>query len=158
MSTTRHRSGGSGDVSQANPHAERISPEEFGRLVKNFYGTKTVLFDRQFAEVVLAYNTGNRRVTRRNLDANRTRVHSPLRRGFTSVSNRRRDGRSRRDSDWRMVLPARTARRPRDEGEWRLVKRQKPNFRMPWLDPIGRSSRLKAAVLLGALLPGDFLG
>jgi hypothetical protein len=69
MSTTRHRSGGGDDVSQANPRAERISPEEFGRLVKNFYGTKTVLFDRQFAEVVLAYNTGNRRVTRRKLDA-----------------------------------------------------------------------------------------
>jgi hypothetical protein len=68
MSTTRHRSGSGGDV-QGNPHAKRISPEEFGRLVKSFYGTKTVLFDRQFAEAVLAYNTGNRRVTRRKLDA-----------------------------------------------------------------------------------------
>jgi hypothetical protein len=55
-----------------------------------------------------------------------------------------------------MVLSTRTARRPRDEGEWRLVKRQKPSFRMPWLDPTGRSSWLKAAVLLGALLPGVF--
>jgi hypothetical protein len=57
-----------------------------------------------------------------------------------------------------MVLSARTARRSRDEGEWLLVKRQKPSFRMPWLDPTGRLSRMKAAVLLGALLPGVFLG
>jgi hypothetical protein len=68
MSTTRHRSGSGDDVSQANPHAERISPEEFGRLVKDFYGTRTLLFDRQIAEAVLAYNTGNRRVTRRKLE------------------------------------------------------------------------------------------
>src|ERR1700761_391191 len=51
-----------------NPHAERISPEAFDRLVKDFYGTKTLLFDRPFAEAVLAYNTGNRRVNRRKLD------------------------------------------------------------------------------------------
>jgi hypothetical protein len=68
MSTTRHRSGSGNDVSQANPHAERISAEELGHLVKNFYGTKTLLFDRPFAEAVLAYNTANRRVTRRKLD------------------------------------------------------------------------------------------
>jgi hypothetical protein len=68
MSTTRHRSGSGDDVSQANPHAEQISTEEFGRLVKDFYGTRTVLFDRQFAEAVLVYNTGNRRVGRRKLD------------------------------------------------------------------------------------------
>jgi hypothetical protein len=68
MSTTRHRRASGDDVPQANPHAEQISPEEFGRLVKDFYGTRTLLFDRQFAEAVLVYNTGNRRVTRRKLD------------------------------------------------------------------------------------------
>jgi hypothetical protein len=52
---------------QTNPHAERISPEAFGRLVDKFYGTKTLVFDRPFAEAVLAYNTGNRRINRRKL-------------------------------------------------------------------------------------------
>jgi hypothetical protein len=51
-----------------NPHAERVSPEELGRLVKEFYGTRTLVFDRAFAEAVLAYNTANRRVNRRKLD------------------------------------------------------------------------------------------
>jgi hypothetical protein len=68
MSTTRHRRASGDDVSQANPHAEQISTEEFGRLVKAFYGTRTLLFDRQFAEAVLVYNTGNRRVTHRKMD------------------------------------------------------------------------------------------
>jgi hypothetical protein len=52
-----------------NPHAERITAEEFGRLVKSFYGTRTLVFDRVMAEAVLAYNTGNRRVSRRKLEA-----------------------------------------------------------------------------------------
>ena len=52
----------------ANPHAERISSGELGRLAKNFYWTKTLIFDRPFAEAVLAYNTANHRVTRRKLD------------------------------------------------------------------------------------------
>jgi hypothetical protein len=64
----RRREGSAEDGPPANPHAERISPEEFGRLVKGFYGTRTLIFDRPFAEAVLAYNTGNRRVTRRKLD------------------------------------------------------------------------------------------
>jgi hypothetical protein len=69
MSASRHkREVSAGGPPPANPHAERISPEAFGRLVKGFYGTKTVIFDRPFAEAVLAYNTGNRRVTRRKLD------------------------------------------------------------------------------------------
>jgi hypothetical protein len=51
-----------------NPHAERVSAEEFGRLVKEFYGTRTLLFDRVFAEAVLTYNTANRRINRRKLD------------------------------------------------------------------------------------------
>jgi hypothetical protein len=37
--------------------------------VKEFYGTKTLVFDRPFAEAALAYNTGNRRVNRRKLDS-----------------------------------------------------------------------------------------
>lgn len=51
-----------------NPHAERIAAEEFGRLVREFYGTRTLLFDRAFAEAVLTYNTANRRINRRKLD------------------------------------------------------------------------------------------
>lgn len=51
----------------ANPFAERVTPEEFGRLVHDFYGTKTLVFDRAMAEAVLAYNTGNRRVNRRKI-------------------------------------------------------------------------------------------
>jgi len=51
-----------------NPHAERISPEAFDRLVEDFYGTKPLLFDRSFAEAVLRYNSGNRRVNRRKLE------------------------------------------------------------------------------------------
>jgi hypothetical protein len=45
-----------------------ITAEEFGRLVKEFYGTRTIVFDRPLAEAVLAYNTGNRKVTRRKLE------------------------------------------------------------------------------------------
>jgi hypothetical protein len=37
-------------------------------LAKNFYGTKTLIFDRPFAQAVLAYNTANRLVTRGKLD------------------------------------------------------------------------------------------
>jgi hypothetical protein len=64
MSATRSAD----DREPTNPHAERISVKELGRLVINFYGTKTLVFDRPFAEAVLAYNTANRRVTRRKLD------------------------------------------------------------------------------------------
>jgi hypothetical protein len=60
---SRLREGGMAD----NPHAGRISPEELDRLVMDFYGTKTLVFDRPFAEAVLRYNTGNRRVNRRKL-------------------------------------------------------------------------------------------
>jgi len=52
----------------ANPHAERISPDEFGRLVRGHYGTKTLIFDKAFAERVLEFNTANRRINRRKLD------------------------------------------------------------------------------------------
>lgn len=56
-----------GGTASLNPHAEHITPGEFGHLVKEFYGTRTLIFDRSFAEAVLAYNTGNRRVNRRKL-------------------------------------------------------------------------------------------
>ncbi len=68
MSATRHRPEGGEVVQQTNPHAQRITPEEFGLLVKDFYGTKALAFDRPFAEAVLTYNTGNRKITRRKLD------------------------------------------------------------------------------------------
>ncbi|MCB4824501.1 hypothetical protein [Roseicella aerolata] len=50
-----------------NPHAERITPDEFRRLVAEFYGTLTLVFDKLFAEEVLKLNTGNRRVNQRKL-------------------------------------------------------------------------------------------
>jgi hypothetical protein len=69
MSVMRQsRDGGAEDQPQANPHAERISATAFDALVKNFYGTKTLIFDRPLAEAALVYNTANRRVTRRKLD------------------------------------------------------------------------------------------
>src|SRR5690242_6277565 len=40
-----------------NPHAEGIPPEELSSLVEEFYGTRTLVFDRAFAEAVLTYNT-----------------------------------------------------------------------------------------------------
>lgn len=51
-----------------NPHAERFSRDEFDRLVKGFYGTKTLVCDRPFAEAILCNNTGNRRVNLGKLD------------------------------------------------------------------------------------------
>jgi hypothetical protein len=69
VSGGRHRRDDSAeDRPQENPHAERISTAELDRLVRNFYGTKTLIFDRPLAEAVLVYNTGNRRVTRRKLE------------------------------------------------------------------------------------------
>jgi hypothetical protein len=37
-------------------------------LVQDFYGTKTLMFDRELAEAVLKLNTGNRRVNRRKIE------------------------------------------------------------------------------------------
>ena len=51
-----------------NPHAEWLEREGFLKLVQGYYGTKTLMFDRPFAEIVLEMNTGNRRVNRRKLD------------------------------------------------------------------------------------------
>ena len=50
-----------------NPHAERLGAAEIGELVREYYGMKTVMFDKEVAEAVLAYNTGNRRLNRRKL-------------------------------------------------------------------------------------------
>ena len=49
------------------PHALRMSPDELRDAVSNFYGTKTLLFDKAFAEALLEYNTANRRISRRKL-------------------------------------------------------------------------------------------
>lgn len=51
----------------ANPHAERLNAEQIGKLVRGHYGMKTVVFDKEIAQEVLAYNTGNRRINRRKL-------------------------------------------------------------------------------------------
>jgi hypothetical protein len=52
---------------EMNPHAERVSTEEFDRLTREFYGTRTLVFDPPMAEAVLTYNTGNRRISKRKL-------------------------------------------------------------------------------------------
>ena len=51
----------------ANPHAERLDADEIAELVRDHYGMKTIVFDKQVAEAVLAYNTGNRRLNKRKL-------------------------------------------------------------------------------------------
>ena len=51
-----------------NPHASWIGPNKLSALVQDFYGTKTLMFDRELAEAALKLNTGNRRVNRRKID------------------------------------------------------------------------------------------
>ncbi len=51
----------------ANPHAERLGADEIAELVRGHYGMKTIVFDKDIAEAVLAYNTGNRRPNKRKL-------------------------------------------------------------------------------------------
>ena len=50
-----------------NPLAETMTAEQFQRAVAEFYGTKTLVFDRPFAEEVLQLNSANRRVNARKL-------------------------------------------------------------------------------------------
>ena len=50
-----------------NPRAVAMSAEELQEAVHGFYGTKTLLFDRTFAEKMLELNTGNRRFNARKL-------------------------------------------------------------------------------------------
>lgn len=72
----RAPAGGADAAPGVNPPAERIAPEEFGRLVADFYGTRTLLFDRAFAEEVLKLNTANRKVNRRKLETLADQVRS----------------------------------------------------------------------------------
>ena len=51
----------------ANPHAENLGADEIAGLVRGHYGMRTIVFDREVAEAVLAYNTGNRRLNKRKL-------------------------------------------------------------------------------------------
>ncbi len=51
-----------------NPHAEWIDPGALPKLVAEFYGTKTLMFDRALAEKFLELNSGNRRVNRRKVE------------------------------------------------------------------------------------------
>ena len=65
----RPPSAAAGSTSESiNPHAEKLTEQEFRDAVANFYGTKTVLFDKGLAEKVLNLNTGNRRVTKRKVE------------------------------------------------------------------------------------------
>ena len=63
MTATRKQT----DDPVANPHAERLDAEQIGKLVRGHYGMKTIVFDKEIALDVLAYNTGNRRINRRKL-------------------------------------------------------------------------------------------
>ena len=51
-----------------NPHAVWVDATRFGKFVADFYGTKTLMFDRALAEAVLEMNTGNRRINKRKVD------------------------------------------------------------------------------------------
>jgi len=66
--TTATRQRGSGSRRLTNPHATWIDASKLSTLVHDFYGTKTLMFDRELAEAVLRLNTGNRRVNRRKID------------------------------------------------------------------------------------------
>ena len=48
-------------------HAEKMTVSELKKAVSTFYGLRTLVVDKAFAEAVLAYNTGNRRVNKRML-------------------------------------------------------------------------------------------
>lgn len=54
--------------SVTNPHAEWLTAEEIAKLVTGHYGTRILMFDKDVAEAVLAYNTGNRRINKRKLE------------------------------------------------------------------------------------------
>jgi hypothetical protein len=56
-----------GDPKPTNAHAQWARGKAFDELVKDYYGTKTLMFDRAFAEEVLRLNTGNRRLNKRKL-------------------------------------------------------------------------------------------
>jgi hypothetical protein len=45
-----------------------MTADRLREVVESFYGMKTMIVDRPFAEAVLAYNTGNRPVIRRKVD------------------------------------------------------------------------------------------
>ncbi|MDO9712220.1 hypothetical protein, partial [Paracraurococcus lichenis] len=64
--TSKTQAPGDG-TSEINPHAERVTAEQFQHLVEAFYGTRTLVFDKHFASEVLKLNTGNRRVNQRKL-------------------------------------------------------------------------------------------
>lgn len=51
----------------SHPGAEWISVSELERAVREVNGTRTLMFDKELAEAVLALNTANRRVNRRKV-------------------------------------------------------------------------------------------
>ena len=50
-----------------NPHAEWVDEAQLASLVRDHYGTRTLMIDREVAGRLLAMNTGNRRVNKRKL-------------------------------------------------------------------------------------------
>jgi hypothetical protein len=55
-------------VPTLNPFATRLTEEELSEAVSSFYGTKTLVVDRPFAEALLSYNTANRGLSRRKIE------------------------------------------------------------------------------------------
>ena len=51
-----------------NPNASWVTMDRFRKFAAEFYGTKTLMFDKGLAEAVLEMNTGNRRLNRRKID------------------------------------------------------------------------------------------
>ena len=62
---------------QLNPHATRMSVDDLREAVANFYGTKTVIVDKPFAEALLDYNKANRSLNVRKVE----RLVAQMRRG-----------------------------------------------------------------------------
>ena len=51
-----------------NPNAAWVTIDRFRKYAAEFYGTKTLMFDKALAEGVLEMNTGNRRLNRRKIE------------------------------------------------------------------------------------------
>ena len=51
-----------------NPNAAWVTMDRIRKYAAEFYGTKTLMFDKALAESVLEMNTGNRRLNRRKIE------------------------------------------------------------------------------------------
>ena len=53
---------------QPNPHAVRMGPDELRKSIASYYGTKTILVDKELAECLLEFNKANRSLNARKVD------------------------------------------------------------------------------------------